>query len=178
MTKGMPYSSSAGPAASERLDKLASDLLGEAFCADWHDDPDKGVREVDRIKKFFVNRLMEFACDEIARDRSRAQASSEALPSANAARRDTWQPIETAPKDGAFVDLWSASRGRLVNCKWVTVSYTHDTPWGWVSSTVGRITDATHWQPLPSPPILPTVRDAEAQAGEGLASTSHDRGEL
>ncbi len=31
--------------ASERLDIIAGRLMGEAFCADWHGDPDDGVRE-------------------------------------------------------------------------------------------------------------------------------------
>lgn len=53
----------------ERVDKLAEDLVGEAFCADWHGDPDKGVSEINRIKSLFLTRLYEFARDEIKRDR-------------------------------------------------------------------------------------------------------------
>jgi hypothetical protein len=56
--------------ANERLDALAGELIGEAFCADWHGDPDVGVREIERMKKLFVQRLMEFAYDEIKLDRA------------------------------------------------------------------------------------------------------------
>jgi hypothetical protein len=45
----------------DKIDILAQRMLGEAFCADWHDDPDKGVREVTRIKTFFVEQLTEFS---------------------------------------------------------------------------------------------------------------------
>ena len=55
--------------ANERLEALANDLIGEAFCADWHDDPDMGVREIERIRKLFIERLMEFAYIEIRLDR-------------------------------------------------------------------------------------------------------------
>ncbi len=55
--------------ANERLEALANDLIGEAFCADWHGDPDTGVREVERIRKLFIQRLMEFAYIEIRLDR-------------------------------------------------------------------------------------------------------------
>jgi hypothetical protein len=30
----------------------------------------------------------------------------------------TWQPIETAPKDGTVVDLWVRGRGRVTDCVW------------------------------------------------------------
>lgn len=39
--------------ADERLLAIANDLVAEAFCADWHDDPYMGVREVERIKSLF-----------------------------------------------------------------------------------------------------------------------------
>ncbi len=58
-----------GISAADRLDILASELIGEAFCADWHDDPDVGVREIERIRKLFVRRLCEFAHNEILLDR-------------------------------------------------------------------------------------------------------------
>lgn len=61
--------------ALERLTIVANDLIGEAFCADWHGDPDQGVREVIRIKKLFIERLNVFACDEITRSRLRSSTS-------------------------------------------------------------------------------------------------------
>ncbi len=72
-----------------------------------------------------------------------------------------WQPIATAPKDGTEMDLWcinvrypSKGNERITNCKWI-----HD-DWGWCmiggTGSFIRIQDrgleATHWQPLPTPP--------------------------
>jgi hypothetical protein len=56
-----------GPPAAERIENLADEMLGSAFCADWHGDPDIGVREVRRIKKLFVSQLTEFVRDELRR---------------------------------------------------------------------------------------------------------------
>ena len=67
-----------------------------------------------------------------------------------------WQPIETAPKDGAFVDLWVVHRdyaGRFSDCLWSG----GEKYGGWVGGSAmvvypgdgGRI---THWMPKPEPP--------------------------
>jgi hypothetical protein len=56
--------------ANDRIKLITDELIGEAFCADWHDDPDMGVREIDRIRKLFTRRIMEFACSEIILDRA------------------------------------------------------------------------------------------------------------
>jgi hypothetical protein len=53
--------------AGERLKEVVDDLVGEAFCADWHDDPQIGVREIERIKNLFADRILLFVCDEISR---------------------------------------------------------------------------------------------------------------
>jgi hypothetical protein len=53
--------------AGERLKEIVDDLVGEAFCADWHGDPDLGVREIDRIKNLFADRILLFVIDEIHR---------------------------------------------------------------------------------------------------------------
>lgn len=65
-----------------------------------------------------------------------------------------WQPIETAPKDGTSVDLWTTD-GRLVECYWAT-----DPKAGWYSFDLshgcGGLLDedgitATHWAPVVEP---------------------------
>lgn len=63
--------------ADERLLAIANDLVAEAFCADWHDDPYMGVREVERIKSLFVNRINNFVCDEISRVRLSLKTAEE-----------------------------------------------------------------------------------------------------
>ena len=63
-----------------------------------------------------------------------------------------WQDIETAPKDGKKVDVWSEKHGRQVDARYNPDEYTFGIPWGWSSPWIARITDATHWQPLPKPP--------------------------
>jgi hypothetical protein len=59
--------------------------------------------------------------------------------------RDAWQLIETAPRDGTLVDLWSKDRRRLTDCYWLNDAYSREIPFGWSNSRYGRITDATHW---------------------------------
>lgn len=79
----------------------------------------------------------------------------------------TWQDIETAPRDGTFVDLWRKDHGRLADCYWGRPSHECgesgqycDSDWhsldeGWVDGTFDHLIpgdDITHWMPLPSPP--------------------------
>jgi hypothetical protein len=63
----------------------------------------------------------------------------------------TWQPIESAPKDGTRVILsWG---GKSINGFFLDNSRTR-TPWaGWrVESMVAQPSGApTHWQPFPAP---------------------------
>lgn len=80
----------------------------------------------------------------------------------------TWQPIETAPKDGTRVMLW---RGFISHGEWseMIIAEWHDGEWLWPDprenpSTHGEWTDydlidgygdasgPTHWMPLPTPP--------------------------
>jgi len=77
-----------------------------------------------------------------------------------------WQPIETAPKDGTFVDLWVInSRGegdRVANACWKTPWGPYDDKqvgwWGEHENSGDRRVfleptwRVTHWMPLPNPP--------------------------
>lgn len=67
-----------------------------------------------------------------------------------------WQPIETAPKDGTKVDLYSVDRKeRYPDCKWLKNEWHY---WGldgfdnmdWVR--LGKYENPSHWMPLPSLP--------------------------
>ncbi len=67
---------------------------------------------------------------------------------ADAIERLTWQPIETAPKDGTAVLLYYPKRYQM----------TGGVTWGcfidgeWLDSTITTDNDCTHWMPLPAPP--------------------------
>ena len=70
-------------------------------------------------------------------------------------RKYGWQPIETAPKDGTVIDIWTTTEWdhipqRFTSCWWWKPGHEsaqwrgipHD-PMNWVP---------THWMPLPEPP--------------------------
>lgn len=76
-----------------------------------------------------------------------------------------WQPIETAPKDGTIVLLWSRSSDEWATGLWQDVGLPQFfTPVAgmWVrnlyvahdptSNPYLPINDPTHWMPLPPPP--------------------------
>ena len=87
-----------------------------------------------------------------------------------------WQPIETAPKDGTFMDLWIGGEfpRREPDCYWGLPDHCCgemgslcDSDWhgldkGWVGSYNMPISDfdggPTHWMPLPPPPAT-TAKD-------------------
>lgn len=65
--------------------------------------------------------------------------------------RGRWQPIETAPKDGTQIDLWSPEHGRLADyfrVNWAKGNIFYDP----VHSGVTCVRDATHWMPPPAKP--------------------------
>ena len=61
-----------------------------------------------------------------------------------------WMPIETAPKDGTSVDLWRDER--LPNMRRVELN-PFNVFYEPVLSGYTCVRDATHWMPLPVPPI-------------------------
>ncbi|MGX5719876.1 hypothetical protein [Shinella zoogloeoides] len=69
-------------------------------------------------------------------------------------KRDQWQPIETAPKDGTRILLVGGVFHDIPFAGyWNFSPYAPDRPW---TTVVGRLTlyehCPTHWMPLPSPP--------------------------
>ena len=84
------------------------------------------------------------------------------------APRETWQPIETAPKDDAPVDLWDGQR-RWTRMFWISTSPQHPKgSWGkeptdWYDAFDPKF--FSHWMPLPAPPLAP--HEAETAGGEG-----------
>ena len=68
----------------------------------------------------------------------------------------TWRVITTASTEHlAVADLWVPGQGRITHC---TFSRAYDPPtWGKTHFNSGRghfikITNATHWMPIPKPP--------------------------
>lgn len=57
----------------------------------------------------------------------------------------TWQPIETAPRDGTVILVWQAGKGRdTIITDWFAVESN--------TGACGWLDEPTHWQPLPPPP--------------------------
>lgn len=82
-----------------------------------------------------------------------ATAAIRALSSQTLA--DGWLPIETAPKDGSFIDLWHVNNTRVPKCRWFTNSSGY-TAWhvqqGGRACNMGGDQMFTHWRPLPASP--------------------------
>jgi hypothetical protein len=70
-----------------------------------------------------------------------------------------WQPIETAPKDGTYIDLW-ADNFRFADAFWFdpkTDDRWHGIEEGWVFHSEGFEyvwVTPTHWMPIPGNPDL------------------------
>lgn len=69
-----------------------------------------------------------------------------------------WLPIETAPKDGTIVDLWTSEHGgarvsdaKFDEGKWCTFRHEEEDRLGDGWWPVYLLT-FTHWMPLPQPP--------------------------
>lgn len=90
----------------------------------------------------------------------------------------TWQPIETAPRDGTVIDLWFAGQWN----QRMTDAYWSDNIGAWVIEARGcSFLDSptiTHWKPLPMSPdkeekiaFLNRIID---DSQEGMPMTSED----
>lgn len=70
----------------------------------------------------------------------------------------TWQPIETAPKEGPHIDLWfkfwrpdtdDFAGGRVTDCYWLRDSKR----WASAAMTMPHNVKFTHWMPIPEAPL-------------------------
>jgi len=73
----------------------------------------------------------------------------------------TWQPIETAPKDGSWFLIWAHGQpevGRYSPMMWTTYEPVENGLYRAVEKPVtewsgfNNFAAATHWMPLPEPP--------------------------
>ena len=68
----------------------------------------------------------------------------------------TWQPIETSPRDGTIVILFSADENMVDAGYWSSL-IDSSPPAGWFETTGGdhwHLGDVTHWMPMPAPPVV------------------------
>lgn len=70
------------------------------------------------------------------------------------APQEAWQPIETAPKDGAWIDVWfqlTPDHG----ARWANVQWSHKRG-TWINGPPSQYNGgwiATHWMPFPTSPV-------------------------
>lgn len=132
------------PTVGEALDRLR--IMAQQRKSS---EMDKQEREDDDFQRAY-----DWFCDE-------ARAILAALSDRHAG--EGWQPIETAPRDGARVDLWIvrlSSSGRhhdehrVPNCYWDARKDRWRTSWlradGHPPIPANYV--PTHWMPLPAPP--------------------------
>lgn len=82
-----------------------------------------------------------------------------------------WQPIETAPRDGTKILIWSTPGGGY----FIVIPHVeYDEPredfterWTWKESAGMYGIRATHWMPLPDPPNKP-LANSGSQENDGL----------
>ena len=105
--------------------------------------------------------LRRIACglDSFDHDTGTAAAQELLLLRSRSAERREWRPISEAPKDGTVVDLWciapgiaALDAGRTTDCWFADGQWwRYDDQWGG-DQCRSAVHNATHWQPLPSPP--------------------------
>lgn len=72
---------------------------------------------------------------------------------------EEWQKIETAPKNGEFVDLWmvdseSGLEYRITDCVWKNEEWTcYDREGDEVLASDYSFINPTHWRYPPNPPV-------------------------
>jgi len=77
--------------------------------------------------------------------------------------KEKWQPIETAPKDGTWIALWSDG-SKVQAGYWGPSYFGSDHKWiqyAHRSECEEVEPEPTHWQPLPEPPAQPTTGEGE-----------------
>ena len=97
--------------------------------------------------------------DEVATSDIPGYAKAEAYRRMASTEPD-WQPIETAPKDGSWVDLWDAwdkcasqSRWDEDRAGWWHLYEAFATGWEGATFQEGMDSHITHWAPRPKGPV-------------------------
>jgi hypothetical protein len=121
-------------------------------------DDDRVERVAMAIARVRYDYEAGFQFEPLEQERKEARA-------ALAAAEPRWQPIETAPRDGTTIDVWSSSNGRTPDVSWGDYwipywpgddrSGKRHVGWRYRSHDDHDYYSAgepTHWQPLQPPP--------------------------
>jgi len=100
--------------------------------------------------------------------KAKAKAKAQSVELAELRARVAWRPIETAPKDGMWVALWSADGGVTAGF-WGPTYFDSDHAWiryHHRSDFDEVIPRPTHWLPLPEPPAIESALALGKEGGE------------
>lgn len=143
---------------SERANKAEAQLtsaredgcLTKDFC-------EAVIRQYDRLKNTGQTNLgqaliivHEFDIEKVRSAIDAARGHLAETPAGGEAGQDAWQPIETAPKDGARMLIFCPSRTPRFTPPYITVGR-FDTD-SFYDMEDGDAVHPTHWAPLPPPP--------------------------
>jgi hypothetical protein len=74
----------------------------------------------------------------------------------------SWQPIETAPKDGTVVSVWHRTWKCPVSARYISGNANATFRWVEATLTTQWPDEAfSHWQPLPAPPVEQAKTEVE-----------------
>ena len=118
----------------------------ENASSDFHDDLRAALSEITHLRA-------ELATAYSVRDAAEAQAHAALV---EVARK--WRPIESAPKDGTRVLLYTAGGDGEDEDRTIAEGSWGKDPWmvnTWCMEGGDFWPGATHWRPLPAPPVTP-----------------------
>ena len=104
--------------------------------------PARGAEQALREAAAAFERGLSPDCDGPERDALRAALAAPAPPD--------WLPIDSAPKDSEFI-VWQESHKRVVTVTRMDAMG----PDAVIEPYAGKWWRATHWRPLPAPPVKP-----------------------
>lgn len=126
--------------------------------------------EFDRLANKKLSDLLDIAIERVKALEARALAAESQL---ERVRAETWQPIETAPKDGTRVLLFTDElTPPTIQAQWRPYEAHFDGAGEWVDvwnndpiETNSGPIKPTHWRPLPAPPQQKTDQTRSQKDG-------------
>ena len=83
-----------------------------------------------------------------------------------------WQPLQTAPRDGSKLDVWTENGFRYIDVFWYEGPAYPEGAFVYYDSNLRDfidVDDATHWMPRPAPPRPEKAAHAEDASSSYLA---------